>query len=596
VFSFRQKILITYLIVFLLFLGLLFPLTKKAVEEIVRYQLEYRAYEMINNVNSSPNTATMIHRLRQLEPTLFSRITVLNAKGGVLYDSHTEKLLGNQFIKGYPTTHPEVVEALEKGTGYSEGYSSILGQEFVYVAIRFNFHGSYLVMRTAFPYEHVIDLIRDFQWGFLVFGTVILVLFGFLTWLSVHYLSRPIQSIISAVKPYQEGKQEHIPVIVLEKQTNSSDDFVRLAQTLNSLTEKIQHQIDTLTIERNEKSAILESLVEGVIAVDEDLNVLYANNMAINLFDIERHELLLYPLSKHKDHFNWELISSSHFLLDRCQKEKKIFSETLEIGQQGKKVYFDTVVAPKDEGAILVLQDKTSHYGILEMRKNFVAYASHELKTPITIIRGFAETLHDNPGLSTHIVGDVMGKIVRNCERMDTLVRNLLRLADVENLPLSQLTECHLLEVIEACQQMLSSVYPKATLTIEKLSDGPFFLIADSDLLELAFRNLFENAAKYSKEDGKIVVTIELLGDFIEVKVKDQGMGIPEEDIEHIFHKFYTVNKAHSRKLGGSGLGLSLVETIINKHKGNISVTSKVGVGSVFTLQLPVKMVDIEDI
>ena len=592
--TFRQKIFISYIIVFLLFLALLLPLTKKAVEGIVRYQLEMRAYELINTIRSAPNTATMIHRLRQMEPTLFSRVTVLNSEGGVLYDSHTEKLLGKQFIKGYPTTHPEVVEALENGTGYYEGYSSILGQEFVYVAVRFNFHGSLLVLRTAFPYEHIADLIKDFQIGFLVFGSVILVLFGFLTWVSVHYLSRPIQKIIRAIKPYQEGKQEHIPIIMMEKQTNSKDEFFRLAQTLNSLTEKIQKQIDTLTAERNEKSAILESLVEGVVAVDEKLHVMYANKMALNLFGLEVSELLFQPLSVHASHINYELFEECHTLLQDCQREGSVLVKTLEVGQQAKKVYFDIVVVSKDDGAILVLQDKTSHYGIMEMRKNFVANASHELKTPITIIKGFAETLHDNPDLDMEVVQGITSKIVRNCDRMDTLVRNLLRLADIENLPISQLSLCNFLDVLESCKQMLPPVYPDAIVELIKENNGPFDIIADPDLLELAIKNLFENAAKYSKGPAHITVITKRLENTIRIKVSDKGIGIPQEDIEHIFQKFYTVDKAHSRKLGGSGLGLSIVETIIHKHKGTITLESEVGVGSTFIITLPVKMIDLE--
>src|SRR5262249_19761449 len=138
--------------------------------------------------------------------------------------------------------------------------------------------------------------------------------------------------------------------------------------------------------------------------------------------------------------------------------------------EEGRKIYRDLVATPKasHQGAILVLQNNSSHYQILEMGKNFVANASHELRTPITIIRGFAETLQDLPELPRDMVVDITEKIVRNCERMDTLVKNLLTLADLENLPESRFQECDLTTPVESCMQYVLSVYDDAQISIEK--------------------------------------------------------------------------------------------------------------------------------
>ena len=169
---------------------------------------------------------------------------------------------------------------------------------------------------------------------------------------------------------------------------------------------------------------------------------------------------------------------------------------------------------------------------------------------------------------------------------MDTLVKNLLTLADIESLPLTNPQYCDLECLIEECKRIVLSVYPDASIEIVKNSDSITAEVEPS-LLELALLNLIGNAVKYSSSPAKVVICMHQNPDEIQIEVSDEGMGIPQEDLEHIFERFYTVNKAHSRKLGGAGLGLSLVQTIIEKHEGTIQVASVLGKGSTFTVCLP---------
>jgi two-component system phosphate regulon sensor histidine kinase PhoR len=388
--------------------------------------------------------------------------------------------------------------------------------------------------------------------------------------------------MISAIKPYEEGKVEHLPAIHLSKYTSARDDFKRLADTLNSLSNRVEAQIAALKHERNEKEAVLDSLIEGVIAVDDRGQVTFANHMAIKMLEIHEHQMVGAKLSdlQHEEF---------HDVLIACQHQQEVLTFTCQLNEL-QKVYLDVVAVPmgRDRGAILVLQDKSLHYKALEMRKDFIANASHELKTPITIIKGFAETLQDMPHLSPQMVQEITSKIVRNCTRMEKLVKNLLKLADIENLPRSRQQRCRMSEVAETCKQMVESVYPTAQINIRKPMEEPYVL-GDAELLELAVMNLMDNAAKYSKPPAQIVIIIEPVSaqEQLKIIVADKGMGIPKEDLEYIFQRFYTVNKAHSRQLGGSGLGLSIVETIIEKHFGKISVTSTLGEGTTFTILLP---------
>lgn len=431
------------------------------------------------------------------------------------------------------------------------------------------------------------DFTQQFKIWFFAFCALALLFFGAVTWLLFYRINFPIRQIIKAIKPYQSGHEEAIPPIELGKSIDEEDDFFRLAQTLNSLSDRLRLQIKNITDERNEKEAILESLGEGVIAIDGEMQVRYINFIGSKMIGVPRRQLLGKPFPLIEGKPFSQLLEKCLSLMQACQSKCNVLTDSISIGD-GKKVYLDLIAAPKAlrNGAILVLQDKSSHYKVLEMGKDFVANASHELRTPITIIKGFAETLQDLPELPRDMVIDITEKIVRNCQRMDTLVKNLLTLADLENLPDTHFQECDLVELIESCRQVVLAVYENAQITIEK-SNEPMMVAADPDILELAIINLLDNAAKYSNSPARISVKLVQEGDDAVLSISDQGIGIPPADLEHIFERFYTVDKARSRRLGGAGLGLSIVRTIVERHHGTISVASEVGSGTTFTIPLP---------
>lgn len=579
-FSFRQKILLSYLAVFLTFLILMFPFVRSWVHRIIFQAMEARTSEIIENIKDAPNNEALVRRLKDQKSIMFFRSSVITNEHKVLYDSHTKRLLGPKFSQEFVIDHPEVIEAFKDGLGYHEDYSDLLNQEFSYLAKAFDFHGLTYVLRTAFPHKYVLEITHDMEIGFLGFVTIILLMFSIMTWYVIHHLTKPIQRIIDAVKPYQEGTQATLPAIDIGK-ISSRDEFSKLASTLNSLSLKIQNHIDLVTQERNEKEAILESLGEGVIAVNKEMEIAYTNYISLKLLNYLNQQLVGEKVSVLQQ-------ERCENLLKECQKENKLLTDTLEIYQEGKKLYLDLIAAPKknNEGAILVLQDKTAHYKLFEMRRDFIANASHELKTPITVIRGFAEALHDNHNLPREMLELMTAKIMRSCTRMTSLIKDLLTLADIENIPSSRLSQCDIYALVERCGSMLMEAFPDTQLKIEKAQES-ISLIADSDLLELAIMNLIENGVKYSNRPAYITILLEENADEVIIQVKDQGIGIPLSDQEHIFDRFYTVDKAHSQKMGGSGLGLSIVKTIIEKHFGTISLRSQVNEGTTFIIHLP---------
>lgn len=580
-FSFRQKILISHFLVFIVFIALMFPFASYLVKRIIEQVMEDRAIEVIAKVQASPDDEVLIERLKEAKSLIFFRVSVITDERKLLYDSHTKRILGDEFDQERLVDYPEVLQAFKDGIGYHEGYSTILHQHFFYLAKTFDFHGKTYVLRTAIPYKQLLDLSHQFEMGFLGLSMIALLLFSLMTWFIIYRLTNPIQQIITAVKPYQEGSIATIPAINI-KLLNSTNDLGKLANTLNSMSSRIQRHIDTLTYERNEKEAILDSLIEGVIAIDTNMVVTFANQMALKMLEISADQLIGHSFSTTEHNKCYKL------LLD-CQQEQRVLTDTLILKNNKRRTYLDVVAVPKKDnaGAMLVLQDKSIQYKMLEMRKDFIANASHELKTPVTIIRGFAEALHDNPDLPKETVLEVTNKIVKNCKRMTTLIKDLLTLSDIENIPESRLIECDLYELIENCCSLLRDIFPDVQILLKKINDVDMLITADRNLIEMAMINLIENAAKYSNAPAEITISLEHLRDYIMVTISDKGIGIPAKDLEHIFERFYSANKAHSQKLGGSGLGLSIVENIIAKHFGKISVSSTVGAGTTFTILLP---------
>lgn len=582
--TFRQKIFLSYFVVFILLIALIVPITRRSVKNIMRKGMEDRATELIEQIRHEPNNDALVARLKHSKVPIFFRVTVIAHERRVIYDSHIKRILGVRFNPNLIVNHPEVSQAFKEGTGYHEDYSILFEQDFSYFAKSFNFNGKTYVLRTAFPLRYVEEVTKDFELGFLVSAAAVLLLFSLTTWFIITYLSRPIQRIIQAVKPYQEGQTQVIPRVHFVEM-KQSDEFGQLADTLNSLSERIQNHIDILTVERNEKEAILESLVEGVVSVNNTMIITYINTTAARFLQIDAKEAVGQDAKFVR---NEQCLK----LLERCQVEEKVLIETIELRHPEGKHYLEIVAAPKKDvsGAILVLQDKTQHYRIIEMRKDFVANASHELKTPITIIRGFAETLHDNPGLPEETQGQITEKIVRNCKKMTELIKDLLTLTDIEHIPQSRLEEIDLSELVQKAQATLSDAHPEAKIVLEYASDDDYNLQVDPNLIELCITNLLENAVKYSAEPAEIKITLKRTEDWIAIAIQDKGYGIPKEDVKNIFQRFYRSNKAYfGKKIGGSGLGLAIVEMIIDKHFGKISVESEEGKGSIFTVCLPVQ-------
>ena len=203
--SFRQKILISYLLIFFVFISLIFPITAKWIHHIVITALNEQATNIIAQIQTASDNNAIIHRLKEQKGPLFVRVSVITNDLQVLYDTHTKRFLGPTFSQEYRVSHPEVLQAFREGIGYHEEYSNLLGQKFAYFAEMFNFHGKTYVVRTAFPYHYVAELRYDFEVGFITLAILILLLFSIMSWVIIHFSLNRLPKSFRPSVPIKKG-------------------------------------------------------------------------------------------------------------------------------------------------------------------------------------------------------------------------------------------------------------------------------------------------------------------------------------------------------------------------------------------------------
>jgi two-component system phosphate regulon sensor histidine kinase PhoR len=252
--------------------------------------------------------------------------------------------------------------------------------------------------------------------------------------------------------------------------------------------------------------------------------------------------------------------------------EMTVLIQIIEMGKRGLK--------------LVVLKDVSNHAKMIHMGREFVGNASHELRTPITIIKGFTELLLEGEGIDQELQKEILEKMAASCLRMEHLVKHLLRLTDLENCDFEGIGKVDIHRLIEDVSYQVISIYPEFTIEHLRTEEEAIGWV-DGNLIELVFTNLFKNSVKYSREEKVIIVKVDTSGEQIYIQIHDKGIGIPEGDLSKIFDRFFTVDKAHCRKLGGAGLGLSIVKLIVEKHGGKIYATSKFGQSTTMHMFLP---------
>ena len=361
----------------------------------------------------------------------------------------------------------------------------------------------------------------------------------------------------------------------------SSDE---LTESFNEIVDELKQNLKDVNSEKKQKETILKHMTDGVITFNMDGKVTYINPAAKRLLGLKNNENSFKSIFGKFEDINMEKII---YLDSWTSSEKKIENE-----QGTMSLFFipyrDDLDMPA--GVMVVIQDITEHVKLDNMRKEFVADVSHELKTPITSIKGYSETLLDGDCDKEtekhflHVIDD-------NADRMEKLVQDLLTLSTYDNNRVtSKPTEFDLGELAKSCKEKFDIEIKKKNQEVNCFvtADVPS-VYADRDGIERVILNILSNSIKYTPDGGKIDIYVGYVHNDAYVKIKDTGIGIPKNDLERIYERFYRVDKARSRQLGGTGLGLSIAKEIIEKNNGNINIKSKVNEGTEVVIQIPVK-------
>lgn len=549
-------------------IGLFFA-THQITRSLMIDHLYYQAKEILKDLPDNGEEKDLLDFMVLQTPRLFFRLTLLNDDLTILYDS-VQKTTDPYHLQEYR----KLIEARKYGYSYDEHFSSVTFRSMSYISVRFEYGGNYYILRCSFPLAPINTLKEKLQLTFITLNSVTFLLFSLMTWLLIRRLNRPLEELLKTISQKSLEILNPSSGATLIQIEDLPKDFDELVHTLNSLSSKFNNTLDTLAVERNAREAILGSMAEGVLSLSRKLEIVYANPAAYQILNLTQKDL------------SDSCYDKLRAICLKCLDEKTPLMEEFELTFGSKHVYLDVLVNPGLAGGInLLVRDKSQQNELNEMRKNFVTNASHELRTPITIIRGFAETIVDHPKeISQEMLHEIMQKVVSNCERMNTLITHLMNLSKVENLPAQDLKAVELSQIVQSNFQLMAQVHPKAQFIFkDNTKDSRVF--GQEVLLGIAIRNLIENAIKYSETDPKVEIEITQDGDFLQLRIQDSGIGIPDSDLPYIFERFYRVDKARSKKTGGYGLGLAMVKTIIDKHDASIQVQSILGKGTCFILR-----------
>ncbi len=505
-----------------------------------------------------------------------TRVTLVAADGKVLADSDEDPARMDNHIG-----RPEISEALAIGSGRAVRHSPTIGHDLVYLATRQQLQdGTLLIIRFSIPLERLDSALSGFRRGLWTISLVILLLAGGISLLSFRAISIRLQRLQHFSRRVAGG--DFRPLSLDRRQ----DELTDLALTLNQTASRLDASIRTLTEERNQSAAVLAGMAEGVAVISADQRVLYCNTEFLRALNIENAAWKNRPVV--------EAVPNADLLayIGKARAGNRAISSELAVGSVRVR-HFDVTVTPvKSEGAaagsVVVLHDITELRRLERARRDFVANVSHELKTPLTAIQGFSETLLDgaleDPDNSRRFL-----EIIReNAIRLGRMTDDLLRLAQVEagQLPM-QFQPVEVQSVIRPCLETvrLDATAKRLTLDVDCLPSLPR-VSGDPGSLQQVVQNLLDNAVRYSPEGGRISIKAAFEGENIVISVSDTGPGIPKTEQERIFERFYRTDSARSRDLGGTGLGLSIARHLAEAHGGKILVRSDVGSGATFTVIL----------
>jgi two-component system phosphate regulon sensor histidine kinase PhoR len=565
--SFASRLVLGILLILVLTVGILFWIAERSLrrdlESEVGHTIEVEA-ALVREALPSDRSA-LGDAVRRLSAQSDHRITLIDRQGWVIADS--------DFPPGpLPSienhrTRPEVRAALAGGTGMARRHSATVGRNLLYVAIP----GGPGVVRVAAGLNQVDDVVERAQQAVAGAALLALLIGSIMALGAGRSVTRPLVEISSAAQAISTGSTPRFP-------RSGIPDIDRLVLALRQMHEQLRDRFDALQREQAETAALVESMVEGVIAADERGRIVTANPAARRLLGYDASASLPGVLELFR-------LKAAREVVDAVLHGEAV--QDRELDMDGRVLLMNARPLPSG-GAVLVLHDLTAVRRLEAMRRDFVANVSHELKTPLTSISGYAETLLED-NADPEISRRFLSTILANARRMQRLVDNLLDLAKLEAGHWQP--EPEPVDIASVAREIWTDLRDRPTnrsigFDVD-VPDEAKTVVADSDAIGQVLTNLIDNALRYTPPGGHIICRAQLDNGGVAISVSDTGSGIVSEHLPRIFERFYRSDPSRSRDEGGTGLGLAIVKHLVEAHGGRVSAMSERGAGTTITCWFP---------
>jgi two-component system phosphate regulon sensor histidine kinase PhoR len=518
--------------------------------------------------------------VRRLGRDTRTRLTVVATSGVVLADSGVPDMASVSAMDNHHDRE-EILEAMASGAGNSERISPTLDTTYYYYAVRIDgASGPMGTARASLPSDSVENHVAEVRRIIVLCALSAGCLSGLSSYFLVRRLQTQITRLAEAADMIASGSgRPHISI-------RSRDEVGHLAASIQRMSDEIDVRIHELRSRNNQLSAVLGGMIEGVIAIDGSTRIVFANDAAARMLGFSAENARGRSLI--------EAVRDE--LLHRSVKQSMNAGEvvTIEIKTLGKtKSTLATSVTPLPgtpcPGVVVVMHDVTELRRLESLRQEFVANVSHELKTPLSSIKAYAETLLDGAIHDPEHNLVFVGRIQEQADRLQQLIMDVISLARIESG--QQAFEVADVSLEEAVKNSLSrhraAAESKQITLSTSAQNGPIHVRADEEALMQILDNLVDNAIKYTTSGGTVMVKCLRDGQSAILEVTDTGIGISESDQPRVFERFYRVDRARSRELGGTGLGLSIVKHLVQFFGGSVGVHSQLGKGSTFWVRLP---------
>lgn len=575
------------LLLFLVLAGLGFSVAKlveNSYKDMVERQLLHDADMVVKSVGGSlfSDAPHLQERIREWYGGWDVRVTIIDKNGKVLADSSEdpEKMENHR-------NRPEIRAIFDdkKEYGMALHRSQTLGYKMMYVARPvYDENGeTKAAVRTAISLKEIGKVV-DQLWLNLAIAMGIAFLFsGIIGIAMARGITRPVEEITRVAKTLV--KKDYSQRVAIR----TKGELKELSDAMNLLAESLQSQMEEIYENQQRLSGILNNMASGVMLIDLNHRIVLVNPAMENMIGIKAKDLI------GKFHIAAGKSFGLSQLINRSLTEGKSIHEEVHVYFPKERI-LDVYIAPhvnihgEKKGVITVLHDITNIRRLEKMRSEFVANVSHELKTPVTSLIGFTETLLDGAMYDEEVAKKFLKIIHDESVRLNRLISDILLISKVEQegLPL-KLEEIDMVSVIEECVDTVQEELTKKQLQLSMPERGEVRFEADRDRLKQIILNLVSNAIMYTPPGGKIRIDAADRGEEVHFVIEDTGIGIAKKDIPRIFERFYRVDKARSRNSGGTGLGLAIVKHLVESHHGKIHVESEPGVGSKFTIVFPKK-------